>query len=232
MLLGEKKSEIKQVAVMTHDQQVNLLLSSILAEWKFIAVEDPTAAKVVFAERGIDLPDIPGEVVWLTPLPLSEERFLTTPIILTQLYSLLETEYFPTPRRHIRVDIEVRVDVYLDSSWQECQLISISDRGGRIVCQSEIQRGTMLQLETNIAGKFLQMPAEVLYCIPAGDVPRYSCPQIGVLFKPTDDWLVNMLRRQIEKICVEAACAREGISLNDPCLNWVDFFDDPWNEVP
>ena len=42
MLLGEKQSEIKQVAVVTRDQQFNRLLSSVLAEWKFIAVEDLT----------------------------------------------------------------------------------------------------------------------------------------------------------------------------------------------
>jgi len=231
MLLGEKQAEIKQVAVMTRDQQFNRLLSSVLAEWKFIAVEDLAEAKVVFAEQGIDLPDIPGEVVWLTPRPLSEDRFLTTPISLTRLYTLLETEYFPTPRRHIRVAIEQRVDVCLDSAWQECQLISISDRGGRIVFQNEIQRGTMLQLETNIAGKPMQLPAEVLYCIPAGDVLRSSRPQIGVMFKPTDPRLINMLRRHIEKICVAGACARENISLNDPCLSWVDFVDDPWQEM-
>ncbi len=231
MLLGEKQSEIKQVAVVTRDQQFNRLLSSVLAEWKFIAVEDPTEAKVVFAEQGIDLPDIPGEVVWLTPRPLSEDRYLTTPISLTRLYKLLETEYFPTSRRHIRVAIEVRADVCLDSVWQECQLISISDRGGRIVCQNEVQRGTMLRLETNVAGKFLQLPAEVLYCLPAGDVLRSSRPQIGVLFKPTDDRVIDMLRCHIEKICVAAACAREGIPLTDSCLSWIDLVDDPWTEV-
>jgi|GEM_PF-1448257 len=231
MLLGEKRSEIKQVAVVTRDQQFNRLLSSILAEWKFITVEDLTEAKVVFAEQGIDLPDISGEVVWLTPRSLPEDRFLTTPISLTRLYKILETEYFPTPRRHIRAAIEVQVDVCLDSAWQECQLISISDRGGRIVCQNEIQRGTMLQLETTIAGKFLHLPAEVLYCLPAGDVLRSSRPQIGVLFKPTDKRVIDRLRCHIEKICVAAACAREGISLNDPCLSWVDLVDDPWHEV-
>ena len=107
-------------------------------------------------------------------------------------------------------------------------MVSLADRGGRIVCQREIPRGTMLQLETSIAGKFLQLPAEVLYCLPAGDVPPYSSPQVGVLFKPADNRLIDMLRHQIEKICVEAACAREGISFDDPCLSWVDFVDDPW----
>jgi hypothetical protein len=40
-----------------------------------------------------------------------------------------------------------------------------------------------------------------------------------------------MLRRFIVKTCVESACAREGIALDDPCLRRVDFIDDPWREI-
>lgn len=231
MLLGGKQSDIKQVAVVARNRQFNRLLGSILAEWKFFAVEDLAEAKVVFAEYGIDLPGLTGEVVWLTPRPLSEGRFLTIPISLTALYNLLETEYFPTPRRHIRLTIDVQVDVCLDDVWQKCQLVSISDRGGRILCQNEIQRGARLQLETKIVGELLQMPAEILYCIPAGDTPCRSLPQVGVLFRPADVRLINMLRRFIEKSCVESARAREGLSLNEQCLSWIDYIDDPWVEV-
>jgi hypothetical protein len=82
-----------------------------------------------------------------------------------------------------------------------------------------------------IEGKLLQLPAEVLYSIPAGDLSCRSLPQAGVLFRPTDDRVIKMLRRFIEKTCVESACAREGISLEDPCLSRVDFIDDPWREM-
>ena len=231
MLLGGKQAEIKQVAVETRSQQFTQLLSSILAEWKFFSVEDLTEARVVFAEQGIELPDLAAEVVWLTLQPLSEGRCLTTPLSLSQLYTLLETEYFPTPRRHIRIAIEAQVNVCLDSAWQECRMVSIAERGGRIVCQEELQRGTSLQLEMQIEGKLLQLPAEVLYSIPAGDLSCRSLPQAGVLFRPTDDRVIKMLRRFIEKTCVESACAREGISLEDPCLSRVDFIDDPWREM-
>lgn len=231
MLLGGKESEIKQVAVATRNQQFKQLFSSILAEWKFFSVEDLAEARVAFAEDGIDLPNLVAEVVWLAPQPLSEGRCLTTPISLSQLYILLETEYFPTPRRHIRLAIETQVKVCLDNAWQECQMVSIAERGGRIVCQDELQRGTILQLEMQIAGKLLQLPAEVLYSIPAGDLSCRSLPHVGVLFRPTDDRVINMLRRYIEKTCVESACAREGISLDDPCLSWVDFIDEPWLEM-
>ena len=222
MLLGGKQADIKQVAVVTRSQKFSRLLSRILADWKFFTVDDISAAKVIFAERGLELPAHDGQVVWLTPLPLSEESFLTVPISLTRLYHLLETHLFPTPRRHIRVTIEIAVDMKVEGDWLEGQLVSLSDRGGRISCATEIPRGKSLDLEMKLANRLFKMPAEVLYCIPAGDSLSRSQPQVGVLFKPADDQEFGMLKHFIEKTCIERACAKENISLTDPCVSWLE----------
>lgn len=231
MLLGGKGSEIKQVAVATHNQHFTQLLSSILAEWKFFSVADLAEARVVFAEYGIDLPALAAEVVWLAPQPLAAGRYLTTPLSLSQLYTLLETEFFPTPRRHIRIAVADPVNVCLDGTWQACQMVSMAERGGRIVCQDELRRGTILQLEMQIAERIVQLPAEVIYSIPAGDSAGRSLPHVGVLFRPTDDRVTKVLRRFIEKSCVESACAREELPLDEACLGRVELIDDPWREM-
>jgi hypothetical protein len=222
LLLGGKQSEIKQVAVVTRSQQFTKLLTRILADWKFFAVEDLSAATVAFVERGLELPvpDVP--VVWLTPMPLEKGEFLKTPISLSELYLLLETHFFPTPRRNIRVGVEMSVELKIENEWLEGQLVSLSDRGGRLTCAREIPRGTGLTLEVKLGGEILRTPSEVLYCIPAGDLPSRLQPQIGVLFKPDNVEMFELLKRFIEKTCIECACAREGISLNDPCLSWLD----------
>lgn len=222
MLLGDKQADIKQVAVMTRNREFNRLLSSILANWKFVTVDDLSAAKVVFAERGIELPAHDGRVVWLTPLPLSEKSFLTVPISLASLYHLLESHLFPTPRRHIRVTMETAIDLRLETDWFEGCLISLSNRGGRIICTNEIPRGKLLDLEVKLSGRVFRMPAEVLYCIPAGDSPGYLQPQIGVLFKPSNDQDFELLQRFIIKTCIDSACARENIPITDPCVSWLD----------
>jgi len=221
LILGGKQSEIKQVAVITRSQQFSKLLTSILADWKFFAVEDLSAATVAFVERGVELPDHDVQVVWLTSMPLEKGDFLTTPISLSELYLLLEAHFFPTPRRNIRVATEISVELKIESEWLEGQLVSLSDRGGRLTCSREIPRGTELILEAKLAGEILRIPSEVLYCIPAGDSPSRLQPQIGVLFKPTNVEMFEQLKRFIEKTCIECACAREGISLDDPCLSWL-----------
>lgn len=228
MLLGDAQSQIKQVAVITRNLQFNRLLSSILAEWKFFAVNDPSVAEVVFAERGISLPEVPGRVVWLTSMPLAEGDFQEIPIVLTQLYSLLETKLFPTPRRHIRVVMETAVDLKIDDVWYDGCLVSLSGRGGRMTCEHEIERGKILEISANLGGRVRRIPAEVLYCVPAGDSPGRMQPQIGVLFKLSNGGEFEMFRRFIERTCIERACAREDILLTDPCLSWLDLPVDPW----
>jgi hypothetical protein len=222
LLLGGRQSEIKQVAVITRSQKFTKLLTSILADWKFFAVDDLSAATVAFVERGVELPDHDVQVVWLTPMPLEKGDFLTIPISLSELYLLLEAHFFPTPRRNIRVVTEISVDLKIESEWLEGQLVSLSDRGGRLTCAKEFPRGTELTLEVKLDGEPLMIPSEVLYCIPPGDSPSWLQPKIGVLFKPTNGEMFELLKRFIEKTSIECACAREEIPLNDPCLSWLD----------
>jgi hypothetical protein len=230
MLLGGKQADIKQVAIITRNQQFNRLLSRILADWKYVIVEDVSVATVIFAERGLELPSHNGHVVWLTPLPLSEGSFLTVPISLTRLYRLLEAQFFPTPRRQVRVTLETAVDMKIENDWLEGRLVSLSKRGGRIACANEISRGKLLQVEVKLADRTLRLHAEALYCVPAGDSPGRSQPQVGVIFKPPNDEQLGMLQRFIEKTCIECACAREDIPFSDPCVSWIDVPVDPWSE--
>lgn len=228
MLLGGRKADVKKVAVMTRNPKFNKLLSSILADWKFFVVGDLAAAKVIIAERGVKLPAHEGQVVWLSPMPLAEGSFLNLPLSLNSLYHLLEVHFFPTPRRHIRVAMDKAVDLKIDNAWVPGRLISLSDRGGRIQCMREVPRGKLLTVEMKLAGRLLLLPSEVLYSIPAGDSPGSFQPQTGVLFKPASDLEFKLLRRYIERIGIESACSRENISLNDPCVSWLDLPDDLW----
>ncbi|MDH3997921.1 MAG: PilZ domain-containing protein [Desulfuromonadales bacterium] len=229
MLLGNTASKIRPVAVLSRNPLLARLLASILNDWKFTVVEEVAEAKVVFIERGMPLPEpCVAEVVWLSPMPLSQERFLLTPLSLTELYGSLEEFFFPVPRRHIRITTEVAAEIKYDGRWRKGQLLSLSDRGGRLSCDAELLKQTALTLEIKLPGRLLRTDAEVLYCVAASDIPGRQQPQIGVLFKPLAQGLVEALRRFIEKHNIESACEREGIALHDPCLSWLNFAENPW----
>lgn len=228
MLLGESYGGVKRVAVISRSPQFKRLLASLLAGWKYSAAEGEKAARLVFVERGLPLPATAERVVWLTPLPLAEEDALLIPVSLTQLYMLLEDYFFPTPRRHIRIPIDLAVDLQFDGQWLSSRLVSLSNRGGRMTCPVALPTGTSLFVEVRLGGRIERLPAEVIYCIPAGDTAGREQTQIGVVFKPEDVQFYWMLQRFIEKTCLESACVRAGIAFNDPCVSWFDVDANPW----
>jgi hypothetical protein len=227
-LLGGKQPDTKQVGVVTRNPQFKKLLASILAEWKFFSVDDLADARVVFVERGLELPPQVGGVVWLTPMPPAEGNFLVPPISLSHLYHLLEGQFFSTPRRHIRVAVDLAIDLEIDGTWLEGRLLSLSVRGGRIACAHEMPRGRSMHLQVTLDGRVQRLVAEAIYSLPAGDAQVNSQPQVGVLFKSCSDQQCEMLRQFIEKTCIVRACTREGIALHDPCLSWLDVPTESW----
>jgi hypothetical protein len=227
MLLGGRQSDLKQVAVVTRNRHFTKLFLSILADWKFIAVTDLSEAKVVFAEHGLTLPEACGEVIWLTSMPLAKGHYLEIPISLPRLYRLLESEFFPTPRRHIRVAVDLDVDLRIEGERLSGRLLSLSNRGGRIECPRELSRGGMLHLDVNCSGRSLKIPVEVLYCIPPGDSAGRLLPQVGILFKFAGERDSDLISHYVLKTCIETACARSGVAFNDPCVNWLELPDEP-----
>ena len=227
MLLEADNRGARTVAVLARNRTFKRLFQEILAEWKVPVVEDPKRARLVFAERGLSVSDISGEVVWLTPMPLAEGQFLMTPIKLSQLFRLLKKDSFPCARLHIRVSMDTQGVMVLDAGSQGCRLISLSDRGARLVCEQDVQLGTPLVLEVTILNCQLRLPAKVIYTIPPGDVSGYFRPQIGILFNYEDNRFISKLRNCVERTLIESGCDRAGISLKDPSLNWFDLPDGP-----
>lgn len=231
MLLGNGTAGVKQVAVVTRSAQFMRLMTGLLTGWKYSVTEPSADSRLIIAERGLPLPATQARVVWLTPLPLDAGDFLLVPLSPTQLYLALEEHFFPNPRRHIRINLNIDIDLQFSEQWLEGRLVSLSGRGARISCAMEIPTGTPLQIEMKLAGRTLRLPAEALYCIPEGDSVGRTQPQVGVRFKPEEGQIFGMLQRFIEKSCIEAACVRVGIAFSDHCVSWFDLATDPWEKT-
>ncbi len=232
MLLGGSSSNTRAIAIVVRNPLVKRLLSSILADWKFETVDDLMAARIVLVERGLALPEHEASVLWLSPMPLADVNFLMVPISLTRLYCQMEAHFFSNLRQHLRVAMDISADLQYDGRWHEARMISLSPRGCRFLCDVELPRKTPVTIEMKLAGKVIRTAAEVLYCVSASDSPGRQQPKVGVVFKPAEEQVFESLSRFVEKSTVEIACARAGIAFNDPCVNWIDFADDPWAEQP
>lgn len=214
------------VAVQTRNPTVTRLLEAVLAEWQLCS-RDLAEARVVLVERGLPAP-VGREVVWLTPMPLAEGIFLELPLSLIELYHCLETFFFPLPRRHIRMNTHVPVDLNVRSVWLVGQLLSLSDSGARIACPAALPKGELLILDFKLDNFPLRINGEVLYEIPPGDTEGHKDPQAGLVFKPISPEWRQALRHYIEQCSLQRACTETGISPHDPALSWFERVGSPW----
>ena len=226
MLLDRPRHDDGLVAVQTRNQTVTRLLEAVLAEWQLCA-SDRDAARVVLVERGLPAPE-GKEAVWLTPLPMANQRHLELPLCLTELYHCLEQFYFPLPRRHIRLETLVPVDLNVRGVWLVGRLLSISDHGARVACPAVLPKGEALLLDFKLDNFPLRISGEVLYDIPPGDTERNRDPQAGLMFKPLPDQTRQALRHYIENCCLQRACSAIGTPPTDPALSWFKSVTSPW----
>lgn len=221
MLLNHREdASTKQVAIVCRNPLLRDLLREILCGWGFSLVEADRNPAVLFIEYGLPHPPCTARVVWLTPLPTDDKTSLCVPFSLTRLYHLLESELFPSPRRHLRIGVDMDVDLKLHGTWHQGRLCSLSDRGGRLVFARELPPRQELTVEIRLGQQALRLPSVVIYGIPAGDTAGRQQPQLGLLFKPVTEETCRSIRRYIERLCLERALERLGLDLNHPVNSW------------
>jgi len=230
-MLLEQRPGGGQVSVLTRNLTFNRLLQAILAEWQFYRESDAASLDVLLLERGLAVPAGTHQVVWLSPMPLSSEPYLEVPLSLTELYHSLEKLFFTQPRHHIRLPLNQTIDLNVRGVWLVGKMLSVSDRGARVACPALLPKGEILQIDFRLQNYPLRLTAEAIYDIPAGDAPGRELPQAGLLFKPLRPALRLALRHFIEGSFVELACAKIGITANDPCLSWLELVRKPWAEL-
>ena len=226
MLLDRPRHGNGLVAVQTRNPTVSRLLEAILAEWQ-LRTASQDEARVVLVERGLPAPE-GKEVVWLTPLPMENQRHLGLPLCLAELYHCLEQFFFPMPRRHIRLETLVPVDLNVRGAWLVGRLLSISDQGARIACPAVLPKGEKLLLDLKLDNFPLRISGEVIYDIPPGDTERNREPQAGLMFTPLPDQTRQALRNYIENCCLQRACSTTGTLPTDPALSWFKSVASPW----
>jgi hypothetical protein len=231
MLLEQRSGGGGRVSVLTRNPKFNRLLQTILAEWHFITEADAASVEILLLERGLPVPAGAQRVIWLTPMPLDAEPCLEVPLSLTELYHYLELQFFPQPRHHIRLPLDQPIDVNVRGVWLVGRLLSLSDRGARIISPALLPKRERLLLDIRLEGYPLRLTGEVLYDIPAGDVSGRELPQAGLLFKPPKPALRKALRHFIERRFVDLACQKTGIAASDPSLSWFRLVKNPWEEL-
>ena len=111
------------------------------------------------------------------------------------------------------------------------RLISLSERGGRVAVPALLTNGEMLQLTVQLDGYLLATAAQVIYTIPAGDLPGGQPPQAGLLFRPLPQQLGEAIHHHVERSLLERASRQAGIASDDPAFSWFDTVVAPWAKL-
>jgi hypothetical protein len=151
---------------------------------------------------------------------------------LTALYQALQGWFFPAPRRYLRLALDQPAQLELRGVRLAGRLLCLSERGGRIACPTTLPNGELLQLAVQLGDYPLRATAQVIYTIPAGDLPGSAPPQAGLLFRPLPPALGEAIHCHVERSLVERACRQVGLASDDPAVAWFDTVAAPWAALP
>jgi hypothetical protein len=221
-----------RVAVETRMPAVTRLLQVILKEWHVCTEPGPADQTVALVEHGLSAPVGVRHILWLAPRPFATASRLALPLSLTALYQALQGWFFPAPRRYLRLALDQPAQLELRGVCLAGRLLSLSERGGRVACPVPLPNGELLQLAVQLGEYPLLVAAQVIYTIPAGDLPGSAPPQAGLLFRPLPPVLGEAIHRHVERSLVERACRQVGLASDDPALAWFDTVAAPWAALP
>lgn len=221
-----------RVVVQTRLPAVTCLLQAILKEWHVCTEPGPADQTVALVEQGLPAPAGVRQTLWLAPSPVDTPSRLSLPLSLTALYQALQGWFFPAPRRYLRLALDQPAQLELRGVRLAVRLLSLSERGGRVACPVPLPHGEILQLAVQLGAYPLHVAAQVIYTIPAGDLPGSAPPQAGLLFRPLPPALGLAIHRHVERGLVERACRQVGLASDDPALDWFDTVAAPWAGLP
>lgn len=221
-------SEPGRVVVRTREPALGRLLQAILTEWHYLTEPGPPERTVALVEAGLPAPAGVGHTLWLSRAAAGEQPGLAVPLSLSALYQFLQERFHSPPRRYLRLALNLPVKLDRATVCLDGCLLSLSERGGRIGCHAVLPVGEAWQLNVMLAGCLLRITADIIYLIPPGDLPGKELRQYGLLFKALRPELGRAVRRQVERTLLERACARTGMTSDDPVVDWFDTMANPW----
>jgi len=187
------------------NEALQLFLAALLEEWAFVLTPDPTAAELVIAEAGMELPSLPGSVLWLTPLSSESADTLHLPVTIPALSAALEQVFHRPPRCHLRVPLELPARLLIRAESVSVPVLSISDAGARFELPRELAPGEKVTISLDIGDRHLLLSSTIIYSFPRtapGGAPFYSTGVIFAQLPPESQQLLSefIVRSYLQRV--------------------------------
>lgn len=164
------------------NEALQLFLAALLQEWSFVLTPDPLAAELVIAEAGMELPPLPGTVLWLSSLSLEDANSILLPVTIPALSAALEQSFHRPPRSHLRVPLELPARLLIRAESTSVSVLSLSDAGARFELPYELAPGERVTIALELDDQLLLLSCTVIYSFARAATGRDTVFSTGVIF--------------------------------------------------
>lgn len=172
----------KKVHLCINNEGLHLFLTALLEEWGFsVRTTCPESPDdLLLAEENCPRCAEHRKRVDLITSAYLDSDHVNLPIVLEQLWRVLEKHFHLPPRHHLRLDVNIPISMEIRGQEQPGRLSSLSPAGARLSLPRELATGENFPIVLSLSQQTVQLAAKVIYVTTFPDNNnRYDA---GVLF--------------------------------------------------
>jgi len=173
----------KKISLCINNEGLNLFLTALLREWSFtVSPSCPESPdELLLAEENCSRCAEHRKRVNLISSAYVDSAHVNLPIVLEQLWRVLEKHYHLPPRHHLRLAVDLPITMTIRGQEQSGRLSSLSPAGARLSLPRELAVGELFPIVLPLPQQTLHLAAKVIYVTTFPDSDnRYDA---GVLFE-------------------------------------------------
>lgn len=175
----------KKISLCISNEGLSLFLMALLKEWGFIVSTNcPTEpSTLLLTEDNNSICAGHDKQAHLISSTYIDNNHVNIPIILEQLWKVLERHFHRTPRYHLRLAVDYPITMTIRGTEYSGHMNSLSPAGGRLTLPRELAIGERFPIVLPLQQQTLHLSAKVIYVATFVDSnDRYDA---GVLFERT-----------------------------------------------
>lgn len=173
----------KKIYLCIDNEGLCLFLTALLDEWGFtVSTTCPESPEeLLLAEENCSRCSEHRKRVELITSAYLDSDHVNLPIVLEQLWRVLEKHYHLPPRHHLRLAVDYPISMKIRGQEQPGRLSSLSPAGARLSLPRELAIGEFFPIVLPLPQQTLHLTAKVIYVTTFPDSDnRYDA---GVLFE-------------------------------------------------
>jgi hypothetical protein len=178
-----RRGSAKKIHLCIANEGLCLFLTALLGEWGYsVSTTCPESPdELLLAEEDCACWAEHHKRINLIPSAYVDSAHVNLPIVLEQLWWILEKHYHTPPRHHLRLAVDLPISMEIRGQEQPGRLNSLSPAGARLALPRELAVGELFPLVLPLPQQALPLTAKVIYVTTFPDSDNHYAA--GILFE-------------------------------------------------